>query len=540
MAVSDWSTTAASNTSVGGVSIAEGMSRASVNNAIRALMAEIAATGLAAVAVHPGAYGAVGDGVTDDGAALQAWIASGHKCLRADDGATYYTPLALTFSADDIDVDMQGSVIKPAAALLEPVIFGNDTTPPSRMNIRGISIDRTTTVTGTENGGFIYKAMNQSSVKDCESRFSKYNHWFKPTAGGCAYNNFDNLQGIDGFYNIYIIPSSTGYVNENLFNGGRFHDVGTMDTGIYIAAGGTYPPDNNVFVKPSIEGTATQAIYCNGDFNTFIMPRTEGTWSVADIVFGPASAGNDVKQALRYSATKMFIADYSTARSNSWDSVQQGIKRHLNTNAGNSPVLQLERSGSNVYAPTAAALSITGITAANPAVVTSAGHGLSNGQIVMLRKIGGMVELNNKFWKVNSVTTDTFELQTLQATNVDSSAFTAYTSGGYIARSVPLAVYEETYANSGYSHIFDFYIGRADANGRPIRFLRDDTGAVLGYFDGQGNLSVASKLMVAGTQVVGARGAAVTDPTGGATVDAEARTAIVALIDRLQAHGLIA
>ena len=36
------------------------------------------------------------------------------------------------------------------------------------------------------------------------------------------------------------------------------------------------------------------------------------------------------------------------------------------------------------------------------------------------------------------------------------------------------------------------------------------------------------------------RGAAVTAPTGGATVDAEARTAITAVIERLEAHGLIA
>ena len=40
MAFSDWSTTAGSNTSVGGVSIAEGMNPSDVNNAIRAVMAE--------------------------------------------------------------------------------------------------------------------------------------------------------------------------------------------------------------------------------------------------------------------------------------------------------------------------------------------------------------------------------------------------------------------------------------------------------------------------------------------------------------------
>lgn len=42
MAFSDWSTTAGSNTSVGGVSIAEGMTPGNVNNAMRAIMADAA------------------------------------------------------------------------------------------------------------------------------------------------------------------------------------------------------------------------------------------------------------------------------------------------------------------------------------------------------------------------------------------------------------------------------------------------------------------------------------------------------------------
>lgn len=49
----------------------------------------------------------------------------------------------------------------------------------------------------------------------------------------------------------------------------------------------------------------------------------------------------------------------------------------------------------------------------------------------------------------------------------------------------------------------------------------------------------AAKLSVAGDQVVGARQAAVADPTGGTTVDAEARAAIAAILARLRAHGLI-
>lgn len=43
-----------------------------------------------------------------------------------------------------------------------------------------------------------------------------------------------------------------------------------------------------------------------------------------------------------------------------------------------------------------------------------------------------------------------------------------------------------------------------------------------------------------GTGTPATRGAAVTAPTGGSTVDAESRAAITSLISRLQALGLIA
>ena len=49
-----------------------------------------------------------------------------------------------------------------------------------------------------------------------------------------------------------------------------------------------------------------------------------------------------------------------------------------------------------------------------------------------------------------------------------------------------------------------------------------------------------AKLELAGLQVVGARLAAVANPSGGGNIDAEARAAIVAILDRLRSHGLIA
>ena len=50
----------------------------------------------------------------------------------------------------------------------------------------------------------------------------------------------------------------------------------------------------------------------------------------------------------------------------------------------------------------------------------------------------------------------------------------------------------------------------------------------------------ASEVRIAGLKVLGARQAAIAAPSGGATTDAEARTAISAMLAALRSHGLIA
>lgn len=47
-------------------------------------------------------------------------------------------------------------------------------------------------------------------------------------------------------------------------------------------------------------------------------------------------------------------------------------------------------------------------------------------------------------------------------------------------------------------------------------------------------------LVLDGAQVVGARGAAITSPVGGTMIDAEARAAVTAVLERLRTHGMIA
>jgi hypothetical protein len=73
---------------------------------------------------------------------------------------------------------------------------------------------------------------------------------------------------------------------------------------------------------------------------------------------------------------------------------------------------------------------ITAITQADPGVITSTAHGFSNGDEVFVDAIVGMTELNGRNYRVANVTTDTFTLKDLFGNDIDTTGFTAYTSGG--------------------------------------------------------------------------------------------------------------
>lgn len=68
---------------------------------------------------------------------------------------------------------------------------------------------------------------------------------------------------------------------------------------------------------------------------------------------------------------------------------------------------------------------ITGITKANPAVVTSTGHGFVNGQTVTISGVGGMTQVNGLSFIVAGATANTYQLS-----GVNSTAYGTYTSGG--------------------------------------------------------------------------------------------------------------
>lgn len=75
----------------------------------------------------------------------------------------------------------------------------------------------------------------------------------------------------------------------------------------------------------------------------------------------------------------------------------------------------------------AAAKTITAITKASPAVVSSTAHGYSNGQYVLL-SIQGMFQLDSKVVRVANQTANTYECE-----GVDSTAFDTFSTGSAYA-----------------------------------------------------------------------------------------------------------
>lgn len=71
---------------------------------------------------------------------------------------------------------------------------------------------------------------------------------------------------------------------------------------------------------------------------------------------------------------------------------------------------------------------ITGATQANPCVLTVPGHGLTTGQIVQVTSVVGMTQLNDMLFTVNVIDANTISLD-----GVNSTAYTAYASGGSIS-----------------------------------------------------------------------------------------------------------
>jgi hypothetical protein len=82
------------------------------------------------------------------------------------------------------------------------------------------------------------------------------------------------------------------------------------------------------------------------------------------------------------------------------------------------------RTSVKISTAAGAAKTLTAITAASSAVCTSSAHGLTAGMVVVFASVSGMTEINGNVGLITAADTNTFTV------NINSAAYTAYTSGG--------------------------------------------------------------------------------------------------------------
>jgi hypothetical protein len=92
--------------------------------------------------------------------------------------------------------------------------------------------------------------------------------------------------------------------------------------------------------------------------------------------------------------------------------------------------MRVHKDGGQVLKSSGGTGAITGATQANPVVITAIGHPHANGEDVYVNAVVGMTELNGRTMRVANITANTYELTDFDGNNIDSSAYTAYTSGG--------------------------------------------------------------------------------------------------------------
>ena len=90
---------------------------------------------------------------------------------------------------------------------------------------------------------------------------------------------------------------------------------------------------------------------------------------------------------------------------------------------------------------------ITGVTKANPAVVTAADHGFVDGNVVYIAEVAGMTSLNGNYYTVAGKTVNTFQLS-----GIDSSGYGTYTSGGKATRAITGATQATTCVITSVGH----------------------------------------------------------------------------------------
>lgn len=218
--------------------------------------------------------------------------------------------------------------------------------------------------------------------------------------------------------------------SEAQYNG-RHVKIGaylTLDFGsgkkLYVAAPYELTNSNTIKVEVSTNSSDALAVTAATDTITIKLAKTTSSRNAAHLiqaqirilttVNGVSVVGFTVTENPAYAAARPISATISAALLVTHDKIYRCLS-------------SIDSPGANLTE-----YNITNVTQADPGVVSATTHTFINMDIVHITEVVGMTELNGNDYGVGTTGIGTFQLYTLMGVTLDTSAYTAYVSGGKV------------------------------------------------------------------------------------------------------------
>lgn len=341
-------------------------------------------------------FGAIGDGVTDDSSAIVSALAA------VASGGTVYFPAGTYYISSNININQSNLTIEGNGIAK----ITHDTTASfdgllrlngDRITIRGMKIENTYTAGTVLQIGIELEGSEHITIENCYFKNFRYCILGRATSThvnviGCRFDT--EPQGL-----------TACVINGEYVNISNNHVEAFGDTGLGVQGSAKYAMiSNNVLQsRPSY---SSLGIIVEEDAENVIISNNilDGKYN------GTANSGVQTGIRIADNATDISPRNVIVTGNMVTNCEDYGISL-VNTNN------YVEERG------------ITGITNADPAVVTSNGaHGLSDGDIITIKGATGMTEVNSRTFKINVTGGDTFQL--LQTNSTNYGTYNA-SSGGY-------------------------------------------------------------------------------------------------------------
>lgn len=278
--------------------------------------------------------------------------------------------------------------------------------------------------------------------------------WAAGTQGGLGYGFYI---GTDVCQLEFVAPHILGNHADGMRVVGPNQDARITITGGYVYGNGFAAPNtlDGITIEPGVKGVVISGIQAYDD--SYPRRSYSGTWDPPSLANG-ASATTVVSVPGVTTAWRRVYANLSTmpvTTPATWtcygevtapDEVtitltnNSGATFNVPSGALSAAVLdprsngfeKTQRYGVNLFPDQLAgsAKTISGITKANPGVVSAAGHSFANNQDIFITGVGGMVEVSG-YYTVVLINKDSFSLKdAVTGAAIDTTGFTTYTSGG--------------------------------------------------------------------------------------------------------------